>query len=123
MTTPSISYIEQTAGRGAARAAGRRRRNDHDVARRPGWVTYVVLTVVALISIFPLYYTFLLASSTPAEVAQNPIPAPTSPPVMTASIEGIVLKQGTREPISGAEVELTRVEGTTASPFLKRITP
>ncbi|MDX3192563.1 carbohydrate ABC transporter permease [Streptomyces sp. MN03-5084-2B] len=39
-------------------------------------MTYVVLTVVALISIFPLYYTFLLASSTPAEVAQNPIPAP-----------------------------------------------
>ncbi|MDX3639116.1 MULTISPECIES: carbohydrate ABC transporter permease [Streptomyces] len=39
-------------------------------------MTYTVLTVVALISIFPLYYTLLLASSTSAEVAQNPIPSP-----------------------------------------------
>lgn len=76
MNTPSIPYIEQTAGRGAARAARRRRGRDRDAARRPGWVTYVILTGVALISIFPLYYTFLLASSTSAEVAQNPAPSP-----------------------------------------------
>ena len=76
MTRPSIPYIEQTSGRGAARAARRRRGRDHGAARRPGWMTYVVLTVVALISIFPLYYTLLLASSTSAEVAQNPIPSP-----------------------------------------------
>lgn len=38
-------------------------------------MTYVVLTVVALISIFPLYYALLLASSTSAEVAQHPIPS------------------------------------------------
>ncbi|MDX2546881.1 carbohydrate ABC transporter permease [Streptomyces sp. WI04-05B] len=76
MTRPSIPYIEQTSGRGAARAARRRRGRDHGAARRPGWMTYVVLTVVALFSIFPLYYTLLLASSTSAEVAQNPIPSP-----------------------------------------------
>ncbi|MFI7300166.1 carbohydrate ABC transporter permease [Streptomyces sp. P3] len=76
MTRPSIPYIEQTSGRGAARAARRRRGRDHGAARRPGLMTYVVLTVVALISIFPLYYTLLLASSTSAEVAQNPIPSP-----------------------------------------------
>lgn len=76
MTRPSIPYIEQTSGRGAARAARRRRGRDHGAARRPGWMTYTVLTVVALISIFPLYYTLLLASSTSAEVAQNPIPSP-----------------------------------------------
>ena len=35
----------------------------------------------------------------------------------TASIEGIVLKLGTTDPISGADVELTRVEGTTAAPL------
>ncbi|MDX5562690.1 carbohydrate ABC transporter permease [Streptomyces sp. ID05-04B] len=76
MTRPSIPYIEQTSGRGAARAARRRRGRDHGAARRPGWMTYTVLTVVALISIFPLFYTLLLASSTSAEVAQNPIPSP-----------------------------------------------
>lgn len=38
-------------------------------------MTYATLTVVALISIFPLFYTLLLASSTSAEVAQNPIPS------------------------------------------------
>ncbi|MFJ9908741.1 carbohydrate ABC transporter permease [Streptomyces sp. NPDC101152] len=76
MTRPSIPYIEQTSGRGAARAAARRRRRrDHGAERRPGWMTYVVLTVVALVSIFPLYYTLLLASSTSAEVAQHPIPS------------------------------------------------
>ena len=77
MTRPSIPYIEQTSGRGAARAAARRRRGrDHGAARRPRWLTYAILTVVALISIFPLYYTLLLASSTSAEVAQHPIPSP-----------------------------------------------
>ncbi|ELP69539.1 carbohydrate ABC transporter permease [Streptomyces turgidiscabies] len=75
MTRPSVPYIEQTSGRGAARAAARRRGRDHGAARRPGRMTYVVLTVIALISIFPLYYTFLLASSTSAEVAQHPIPS------------------------------------------------
>ncbi|MET7896591.1 carbohydrate ABC transporter permease [Streptomyces mirabilis] len=76
MTTPSIPYIEQTSGRGAARAARRRRRRDHGDVRRPGRMTYVILTLVALISILPLYYTLLLASSTSAEVSQNPIPSP-----------------------------------------------
>ena len=75
MTRPSVPYIEQTSGRGAARAARRRRRREHGPARRPGRMTYATLTVVALISIFPLFYTLLLASSTSAEVAQNPIPS------------------------------------------------
>jgi hypothetical protein len=38
-------------------------------------------------------------------------------PAATASIEGIVVKLGTTEPISGADVELTRVEGTAAAPL------
>ena len=75
MTRPSVPYIEQTSGRGAARAARRRRRREHGPARRPGLMTYATLTVVALISILPLFYTLLLASSTSAEVAQNPIPS------------------------------------------------
>ncbi|WP_309032661.1 carbohydrate ABC transporter permease [Streptomyces alfalfae] len=77
-TAPSIPVIEQTAGKGAARAARRRagRRAGRSTAdRRPGWVTYTVLGLFVLISAYPLYYTFQLASSTSAEVAQHPIPS------------------------------------------------
>jgi len=62
-----------------------------------------------------LVATILAVSSFRA--AQAPIQSPPAPPVTTASIEGIAAKQGTREPISGVDVELTRVEGTTASPL------
>ena len=75
MTAPSLPYIRQTAGPGAAKAAARRR-NKGGVGNRPRWVTYALLGAVILISVLPLYYTFLLASSTSAEVAQNPIPSP-----------------------------------------------
>ncbi|HYO17868.1 MAG TPA: carbohydrate ABC transporter permease [Dermatophilaceae bacterium] len=72
----SIGAIEQTAGKGAARYA-RRRANRPGVGsnRRGGWVTYTILTVVLLISFYPIYYTFLLASSDPQTIAQNPIPS------------------------------------------------
>ncbi|HMS35964.1 MAG TPA: carbohydrate ABC transporter permease [Arachnia sp.] len=39
-------------------------------------MTYALLTVIVLISAFPLYYAFLLSSSTSASIAQNPIPSP-----------------------------------------------
>ena len=77
MSAPSIPYIEQTAGRGAARAVRRRRKNlglAGGSDRKPGWVTYALLTIVLLISAYPLYFAFLLASSTAAEIAQNPVP-------------------------------------------------
>ncbi|NTW41237.1 MAG: carbohydrate ABC transporter permease [Cellulomonadaceae bacterium] len=77
--TPSLAAIEQTAGKGAARAAARRRRKGVALAggsdRRPGWVTYAVLGVALLISAYPLYFAFLLASSTSAQIAQNPVPS------------------------------------------------
>ena len=44
--------------------------------RRPGWVTYALLAVIVLVSAFPLYYAFLLSSSTSSSIAQNPIPSP-----------------------------------------------
>ena len=66
MTTPSVPFIEQTAGRSAAKTALRRQRRDSGAVRRPRWLTYLILAVVVLISIYPLYYTLLLASSTPA---------------------------------------------------------
>jgi cellobiose transport system permease protein len=72
----SVPVIEQTAGRGAARAAARRRqRSGYGAERRPGWLTYVILGAVILISAYPIYYAIQLASSDAATIAQNPIPA------------------------------------------------
>ena len=72
---PSIPVVEQTAGKGAARAAERRRkRSGYGIERRPGWVTYSILGLVLLISAYPLYYAVQLASSDAATIAQNPIP-------------------------------------------------
>src|SRR6187549_3619053 len=42
--------------------------------------------------------------------AQAPIPA-------TASIDGIVVRKGTTEPLSNVDLELSRVEGTAAAPL------
>jgi cellobiose transport system permease protein len=80
MSTPSIPVIEQTTGKGAARAARRgvgRKKGSHGggADRRPGWITYTILTAFILISAYPLYFTFLLSSSTSAEIAQNPVPS------------------------------------------------
>ncbi|MCV2395859.1 carbohydrate ABC transporter permease [Actinotalea sp. M2MS4P-6] len=69
----SVPMIRQTAGAGAARAAARRRGLGSN--RRPGWVTYTLLTVVLAISAYPIYYSFLLASSDSATIAQNPVPS------------------------------------------------
>ena len=73
-TDMSIPMIEQIAGKGAARAARRKRGLDQGV-RKPGWVTYVLLGIVLVISAFPLYYAFLLASTNAGYIAQNPIPS------------------------------------------------
>ena len=63
----SIAAIEQTAGPAAARAARRSLERSGSkskgASRRPGWVTYTILTVVLLVSAFPLYFAVLLASS------------------------------------------------------------
>ncbi|KGM13033.1 carbohydrate ABC transporter permease [Cellulomonas bogoriensis] len=72
---PSLVAVRQTAGRGAARAAARRRGSTAGAERRPGWVTYVLLGVVLAVSAYPLYYAFLLASSDASTIAQNPIPS------------------------------------------------
>lgn len=37
-------------------------------------MTYVILTAVLLISVYPLYYAIQLASSDAATIARNPIP-------------------------------------------------
>ncbi|MDO5746452.1 MAG: carbohydrate ABC transporter permease [Actinomycetaceae bacterium] len=74
----SVAMIEQRAGKGAARAAARKRKDKHQSwgsSRRPGIVTYIVLGVVLLLSAYPLYFAFLLASSDAQTIAQNPIPS------------------------------------------------
>ena len=63
----SVPAIAQTAGPGAARAAARRGSNGRKSPftggqRRPGWLTYSILTVVILISAFPFYWSFLVGS-------------------------------------------------------------
>lgn len=75
-TPPSVPAVQAIAGKGAARAARRRRDGAGMGAnRRPGWVTYVLLGLVLAVSAYPLYYAFLLASSDASTIAQNPIPS------------------------------------------------
>src|SRR6185295_8535679 len=52
----------------------------------------------------------LLLALTTVAAAQAPIPA-------TASIDGVVVKKGTTEPLSNVDLELSRVEGTAAAPL------
>ncbi|WP_125774547.1 carbohydrate ABC transporter permease [Antribacter gilvus] len=76
----SVAVIAQTAGKGAAKSAARRRRAANDshgagsAVRRPGWVTYAVLGLVLVLSVFPLYYTLLLGSSDQVSISQSAIP-------------------------------------------------
>src|SRR5690625_7857254 len=71
----SIPMIEQVAGKGAARAAARKRGVRRSDYRRPGWLTYTLFALVLLISIYPLYFAFTLAASDAPTTAQNPIPS------------------------------------------------
>lgn len=78
MSSPQVAG--GIAGPGAARAVQRKnerasRRGGSKVANRPGWVTYTILAVVMALSAYPLYYSFLLGSSDPVTIAQNPIPS------------------------------------------------
>lgn len=64
----SIPMIEQSAGKGAAKAAARRgpgtrkQRSGHGSDRRSGFLTYGFLGAVLLASLFPLYWSFLVGS-------------------------------------------------------------
>ena len=95
----SVPAVAQTSGRGAARAARRRlRRHDgaaHRAApggtdRRPGWVTYAILTVVLLASVAPLWFAVLLASSDPATIARERIPSPLPGGRLLANIQVVL---------------------------------
>ena len=56
-----------------------RRRTSRAGGLRAGWVTYLLIIVVTLLSVFPLYYTVVMASHTNAEMAAaNPPWLPSS---------------------------------------------
>jgi cellobiose transport system permease protein len=71
--TATAAPVDQAA---AARGA-RRRRHGGNSQLRAGWLTYVILGVVALVSIFPLYYTLVMATRTNSEI--NEVPPPLYP--------------------------------------------
>lgn len=72
----SIPVIHQSAGKGAAKAAAKRRRKSEagGLNRRPGWVTYLILGITVLVAIFPIYYTAVLGSSDQQAISRNPMP-------------------------------------------------
>jgi cellobiose transport system permease protein len=70
----STGMTRQLAGAGAARAFKRKQAGEAG-GQRATRVHYVLLGLVVLISAFPLYYAFLLSSSTAADIAQNPLPS------------------------------------------------
>ncbi|AFV89621.1 Binding-protein-dependent transport systems inner membrane component [Acidipropionibacterium acidipropionici ATCC 4875] len=74
MTTMSSPMAQQLAGKGAARHIRRAERMTGG-RRRPGPVSYALLTVILIISVFPLYYAFLLSTSTAQNIARNPLPS------------------------------------------------
>ncbi len=72
----STGFIENTAGRGAVRYARRRAAKGRPVqghnpsTRRPGGLTYVLLTVVFVVSVFPLYAAAMYGSSSTQEISR-----------------------------------------------------
>jgi cellobiose transport system permease protein len=70
--TATAAPLDQKA---VAKAAGRRHGGNSQL--RAGWLTYVILGFLALISIFPLYYILVMATRTNAEI--NDVPPPLLP--------------------------------------------
>ena len=60
---PVNGPVTRTAGRAASGGV-----------LKAGWVTYALITVVTLVSVFPLYYTIVMASHTNAEMAASTPP-------------------------------------------------
>lgn len=70
----SLPVITQTSGKGAAKWAQKKRSQAGGAGRRPGWITYLLLSIVILISILPLYYVVLLASSDQVSISRELLP-------------------------------------------------
>lgn len=70
--TATVAPVDQTA---AARAARNPKGGNSQLRAR--WPTYLILSIVAVISLFPLYYTLVMATRTNAEI--NEVPPPLVP--------------------------------------------
>lgn len=75
----SVPVVSQTSGKGAAKWAARQVQKKSGTQgagtnRRPGWITYSILSIVILVLAFPLYYVVLLASSDQVTISQNVLP-------------------------------------------------
>ncbi|MEN3357329.1 MAG: cellobiose transport system permease protein [Mycobacteriales bacterium] len=68
--TATAAPVDQAA---SARE-GRRRSHSGNSQLRAGWFTYLILAVVAVLSLFPLYYTLVMATRTNSEINQVPPP-------------------------------------------------
>src|SRR5579883_1539565 len=68
----AMATVEQTIRTAPARRSRRRSRAGRQLTAGP--FTYIVLTIVTVISVFPLYYTMVIGSHTNAEMAQTPPP-------------------------------------------------
>lgn len=96
----NLAYIENISGAGAKKYAQRRgekgrpitlgTQSHNPATRRPGFVTYAILSVVFAVSIFPLYYTALLGSSTTVEIARSPMPRLLPGPTLLSNLATIV---------------------------------
>jgi cellobiose transport system permease protein len=74
----SVIPVTVTApGEHAPHAAAPHRRRGGNRQLHTGWPTYLVLGVLTLVSIFPLYYTLVMATRTNAEI--NEVPPPLVP--------------------------------------------
>jgi len=72
----NVGLSANTAGAGAAKYTQKHIKKMHKAAqnlnpanRRPGWFTYIFLSLVFLISIFPLFAALMYGSATSAELA------------------------------------------------------
>jgi cellobiose transport system permease protein len=68
--TAAAAPVDQAA---AARGAARRRHGGTSQLRAK-WPTYLILGLVAVVSLFPLYYTLVMGTRTNAEINQVPPP-------------------------------------------------
>jgi cellobiose transport system permease protein len=72
-----LTVITATAApvdQAAATPDAPRRRHGGSSQQRAGWLSYVILGIVALVSLFPLYYTLVMATRTNVEINQVPPP-------------------------------------------------
>jgi cellobiose transport system permease protein len=77
MSVIPITATAAPVDEAAAARGERRRQRPGSRQTRAGWITYAILALVAVISIFPMYYTLVMATRTNAEI--NEVPPPLFP--------------------------------------------